>query len=43
MIIVADQIWAQANVVFDLRQANSRNLTGLAEGPRFQYGARLVN
>ena len=40
--IVADKVWAQGNVIYDITQANPRNLTDIAVAPSFGYSARIV-
>ena len=40
--IVADKVWAQGNVVYDITQTNPRGLTDMAVAPSFAYSARIV-
>lgn len=40
--IVADKVWAQGNVVYDITQENNRNLTDIVAAPSFGFSARIV-
>ena len=39
--IVADMVWAQGNVVFDVTQTDRRGIGEVAQAPGFAFGAKL--
>ena len=43
LAVVVDKMWLQGNVVMKVTQVNKRNLSDIAEAPRFEFGARLVD
>ncbi len=42
LAIVADKIWAQGNVVFEITQEDRRSISEVVQAPSFGYGAMLT-